>query len=50
MRLREKCPYSEFFWFVFSGIRNEYGEIPYLVWMRKNAEQRNAKYGTFYVV
>ena len=33
--LREKCPYSEFFWSVFSGIWTEYGEIqgisPYLV-------------------
>ena len=25
--LREKCPYSEFFWSVFSHIRSEYGEI-----------------------
>ena len=25
--LREKCPYSEFFWSVFSRIRTEYGEI-----------------------
>ena len=25
--LREKCPYSEFFWSVFSLIRTEYGEI-----------------------
>ena len=24
--LREKCPYSKFFWFVFSRIRTEYGE------------------------
>ena len=26
--MREKCPNSEFFWPVFSGIRTEYGEIP----------------------
>ena len=25
--LREKCPYSEFLWSVFSRIRTEYGEI-----------------------
>ena len=25
--LRKKCPHSEFFWSVFSRIRNEYGEI-----------------------
>ena len=25
--LREKCPYSEFFWSVFSCIRTEYGKI-----------------------
>ena len=24
---REKCPYSEFFWPVFSRIRAEYGEV-----------------------
>ena len=26
--LREKCPYSEFFWSVFSRIRTESGEMP----------------------
>ena len=26
--MREKCPNSEFFWPLFSGIRTEYGEIP----------------------
>ena len=33
-RLREKCPYSEFFWSVFSGIWTKYkwGKI----WTRKN--------------
>ena len=25
MTLREKCPYSELFWSVFSRIRTEYG-------------------------
>ena len=27
LSLRKKSPYSEFFWFVFSRIRTEYGEI-----------------------
>ena len=27
MKLREKCPYLEFFWVVFSHIRTEYGEV-----------------------
>ena len=27
MSLREKCPYSEFFWSVFSGIPTEYGKL-----------------------
>ena len=34
--LREKCPYSESYWSVFSGIRTEYGEI-----------KKNSKYGHF---
>ena len=25
--LREKCPYSEFLWYLFSRIQTEYGEI-----------------------
>ena len=37
--LRKKCPYSELFWFVFSRIRTEYGEIrsisPYSVKIQK---------------
>ena len=44
---REKCPYSEFFWSVFSRIRIEYGEIlrisPYSVWMRENTDQKNSE-------
>ena len=27
LTLREKCPNAEFFWSVFSRIRNEFGEI-----------------------
>ena len=49
--LRKKCPYSEFFWRVFSRIRNEYGEItsisPYSVQMRENTDQKNSEYGHF---
>ena len=46
--LREKCPYSEFFWSLFSLIRTEYGEIRrYSVWMRENAYQKNSEYGHF---
>ena len=51
LTLREKCPYSELFWHVFSHIRTEYGEIrsvsPYSVRMRENKEQDNCKYGHF---
>ena len=40
--LRKKCLYSEFFWSVFSRVRNEYEEIrsisPYTVRMRENAD------------
>ena len=47
--LREMCPYSEFFWSVFSHIRTECGKIfriyPYLVRMRENTDQKNSEYG-----
>ena len=49
--LREKCPYSKFFWSVFSRIRTEYGEIrsisTYFVRMRENTDQNNFEYGHF---
>ena len=49
--LREKCPYSEFFWSIFSHIWTEYGEIlrisPYSVRMRENTDQKNSEYGHF---
>ena len=49
--LREKCPYSELFWFVFFRIRAEYGEIlrisPYSVRMLEKPGQNNFKYGHF---
>ena len=39
--LREKCPYSELFWSVFSNIRTEYGEI------RSIYGQNNSEYEHF---
>ena len=50
--LREKCPYSDVFWSVFSLIWTEYGEIlrsisPYSVRMKENTDQKNYKYGPF---
>ena len=49
--LCEKCPYSEFFWSVFSHIRTGHGEIrsisPYSVRMRGTMDQKNSKYGHF---
>ena len=49
LALREKCPYSELFWSVFSHIWTEYGEIqsisPYSVQMRENTDQNNSEYG-----
>ena len=49
--LRKKCPYSELFLFMFSGIWTEYGEIrsisPYSARMWENADQNNSEYGHF---
>ena len=49
--MREKCPYLELFWFLFSSIRTEYGEVLrislYSVRMRENADQNNSEYGHF---
>ena len=49
--LREKCPYSEIFWSVFSFVWTGYGEIlcisPYSVWPRKNTDQKKSKYRHF---
>ena len=49
--LREKCPYSELFWFTFSRFWTEYEEIriisPYSVQMRENADQKNYEYGYY---
>ena len=38
--MRKKCPYSELFWFVFSRIRTECGEI-------LRTDQNNSEYGYF---
>ena len=47
--LREKRPFSEFFWSVFSHIWTKYGEIlrvfPYSVRMQENT--KNSEYGHF---
>ena len=49
--LHKKCPYSEFFWSVFSHIWNEYGKIRsislYSVQMRENTDQKNSEHGHF---
>ena len=45
--VREKCPYSEFFWSVFSRIWTEYREIfhisSHLVRTRENTDQKNLR-------
>ena len=49
--LREKSPYSELFWSVFSHIRTQYRKIllitPFSVRMRENKDQNNSEYGHF---
>ena len=49
--LLEKCPFSEFYWSVFSRIRTECGKIlhisPYSVQLRENKDQKNSEYGHF---
>ena len=51
LALCKDCPYSEFFWSVFSRIWTEYGEIrsisPYSVRVRENADQKSSKNGHF---
>ena len=52
--LREMCPYSEFFWSVFSCIQTEYGKIlcisPYSVRMREKQTRKTPNTDTFYAV
>ena len=45
--LREKCPYSKFFWSVYSRIRTECERSisSYSVRMRENRDQKNSEYG-----
>ena len=43
MTLREKCPYSQFFWSVYSRIRTEYGERE----NTENTDQKNSKHQHF---
>ena len=52
--LREKCPYSEFFWAVFPRFRTGYGDIlfiiricPFGVQMRENTDPKNSECGHF---
>ena len=49
--MREKGPYWEFFWSVFSRISAESGEIRSIslnsVQMGENTDQNNSKYGYF---
>ena len=49
--LREGCSFLEFFWFVFSLIRTEYGKVllisPDLVRMRENVDKKNSEHGQF---
>ena len=49
--LRKKCPYSELFWYVFSRISTEYGnllhESPNSVQMLENTDQKYSQYGHF---
>ena len=48
LTLPKKCPYSEFFWSVFSRIRTEYGGILRdTARIRENADQKNSEYGHF---
>ena len=54
MSQREKSLYSGFFWFVFSRMWIEYGEIFcilyhvfYPVQMQENMDQKNSEYGHF---
>ena len=50
--LREKCPYSEFFWSLFSCIWTEFEDLlrksPYSVQMQENIDERNSKHGRFF--
>ena len=52
--LHKKCPYLEVFWYVFSRIRTEYGDLlyksPYSVRMRESTDQETPNAETFHAV
>ena len=52
--MREKSPYSEFFWSAFCCIWTEYRDLQskslYSIWMRENADQKHSEYRHFYAV
>ena len=49
--MHKKCPYSEFFWSLFSRIRTEYENLQsislYSVRMQENADQKSSEYRHF---
>ena len=51
MALREKCPNTEFFWYVFSCIWTQYGGLfrysPCSVRIQENTDQKNSVFGQF---
>ena len=51
LALREKCPYAELFWSIFSRIGTEYGEIlrisTHSVQTPENTKQNNSEYRHF---
>ena len=50
-KLRKNCPYSEFFWSVFSRVRTECKDLrsksPYRVRIQENTDQKNSEYEHF---
>ena len=54
LSLREKCPYSEIFWSVFSRVKAEYRDVrsisPYPIRMRENVDQKKSEYDTINAV
>ena len=48
--LHKKCPYLEFFWFVFFGFRTEYGNLRIQSKCRKMRNRKPLNTDTFYAV
>ena len=46
----KNCPYQEFFWFVFSRIRTEYGDLKSKFRIRENTNQKTPNLDDFYAV